>query len=91
MDEPMAQRLIEQCYRAARLGVVFNFLSDRPHARWTGRDLGPARRFDTMKWIDWALSLSSRVTFTQDYFDGHDATICVHHDEPWENEMVGDG
>ena len=81
MEEAMARKLIEQCYSAARLGVVFNFLSDRPHARWIGRDLGPARRFDTVAWIDWALSMSSRVTFTQDYFDGHDATICIHHDE----------
>jgi len=90
MNEHIAQQLIKHCYHAARLGVVFNFLSDRPHPRWTGRDLGPAQRFNTITWIDFALTLSSRVTFTQDYFDGHDATICIHHDEPHKRDTPED-
>jgi len=81
MDDDMARRLIRGAYDAAAQGVVFNYLSDRPHARFRGRDLTPARRFDTMAWLDWAFELSSRVAFTQEYLDGHDATILIRHDE----------
>ena len=35
-------------FDAAAQGVVFNFLSDRPHPRWKEKDLRPARRFDTV-------------------------------------------
>ena len=31
-------------------------------------------------WLDWALDRTSRVAFTQDYLDGHDATIVLRHD-----------
>lgn len=80
MEEPTARALVETAYGAAAQGVVFNFLSNRPHARWSGRDLSPARRFDTLDWLKWALSLSSRASFTQDYLDGHDATMMIRHD-----------
>ena len=40
-----------------------------------------ATSIDTVAWLDFALGLGSRVSFTQDYFDGHDATILVRHDE----------
>jgi len=81
MDEPIARGLIERAYHASAQGVVFNFLSDRVHARWADHDLGPARRFDTAAWLDWSLNLSTCVSFTQDYLDGHDATILIRHDE----------
>ncbi|MEM7229268.1 MAG: methyltransferase domain-containing protein [Planctomycetota bacterium] len=81
MGDPMAQTLIRAAYDIARDGVIFNFLSNRPHARWGDRDLTPARRFDTVAWIDWALGLSSRVAWTQAYLDGHDSTILIRHDE----------
>ncbi len=77
MDDPTARRLIDVALAAVRIGVVFNFLSDRPHPRWHGGDLRPARRFDTADWVDWALSRSSRVRFDQSYLDGHDATIAI--------------
>jgi SAM-dependent methyltransferase len=80
MDEPAARRLVQASFDAAAQGVVFNFLSDRPHARWREEDLSPARRFSTVAWLDWSLSITSRVTFTQDYLDGHDATIMLRHD-----------
>jgi SAM-dependent methyltransferase len=82
MDDDSARGLVTAAFDVAAQGIVFNFLSDRPHPRWAGRDLTPARRFDTVAWIAWALGLSSRVGFTQDYLDGHDATIIVRHDEP---------
>lgn len=81
MDDETARRLIRLAWDVAAQGVVFNFLSNRPAARWAERDLTPARRFDTLAWLDWALTLSSRVNFTQSYLDGHDATIMILHDE----------
>ncbi len=81
MDDPTARGLIETSFAAARTGVAFNFLSDRPHDRWTGRDLTPARRFDTLAWLDWALGRTSRVAFRQDYLDGHDATIVMRRED----------
>ncbi|UCD76710.1 MAG: methyltransferase domain-containing protein [Phycisphaerales bacterium] len=80
MDQQTAQRVVEDAYEAAAQGVIFNFLSDRPHPRWRKRDVGPAARFDTLDWLDWATKLSSRVSFTQEYLDGHDATILIRHD-----------
>lgn len=79
MDEAAARRLVEAAYHASAQAVVFNFLSNRPSPQWRDRDLGPAQRFDTLNWLDWALSLSARVSFTQEYLDGHDATILIRH------------
>lgn len=80
MDEGVAQRVVKSAFDASSQGVVFNFLSDRIHERWAGNDLAPARRFNTVQWLDWAMSLTSRVVFTQAYLDGHDATIMMLHD-----------
>ncbi|MHC4082029.1 MAG: class I SAM-dependent methyltransferase [Planctomycetota bacterium] len=80
MDEPTARRLVGAAFAAASRAVVFNFLSSRAHPRWADRDPAPARRFDPVRWLDFALGLSSRVTFDQAYFDGHDATILIEHD-----------
>lgn len=81
MDDDTARELVKTAFDAAAQGVAFNFLSDLPHEKWAGQDLGPARRFDTLAWVEWSLELSKRVTFTQDYLDGHDATIMIRHDE----------
>jgi SAM-dependent methyltransferase len=81
MDDRTARDLVRRSFDVAAQAVVFNFLSNRPHARWAGRDLAPARRFDTVAWIHWALGLSSQVDFTQTYLDGHDATIVIRHDD----------
>jgi SAM-dependent methyltransferase len=80
MDETVARKLVETAFDAASQGVVFNFLSNRPDHAWGGRDLGPARRFDTVRWLDWTLHMTPRVSFTQDYLDGHDATIMMRHE-----------
>jgi SAM-dependent methyltransferase len=77
MEEGTAQSLVARAFASARLGVVFNFLSDRCPPSCGERDLGPAKRFDTVRWLDWALSLSPLVKFRQDYLDGHDATIFI--------------
>lgn len=80
MDEAVARRLVDRAFDAAAQGVIFNFLSNRCHPRWHQRSLGPARRFNTLAWLDWAMSRTSRVAFTQDYLDGHDATLLLRHD-----------
>ncbi len=80
MDETSARRLVKTAFDAASQGVVFNFLSNRPDEAWGGKDLGPAHRFDTIRWLDWTLHLTPRVSFTQDYLDGHDATIMMRHE-----------
>jgi SAM-dependent methyltransferase len=80
MEPAEARDLVGRALEASRIGVVFNFLSDRPHRRWSDRPLGPARRFDTLDWLDWALGRSSRVLFDQSYLDGHDATIAILRD-----------
>lgn len=77
MDEASAMRLVKASFDAAKQAVAFNFLSNRPDEKWQVRDTGPASRFDTLRWLDWSLQLTSRVTFTQDYLDGHDATILL--------------
>jgi SAM-dependent methyltransferase len=79
MDEKTARRFVASAFDAARRGVVFNFLSDRCARQWRRQRLGPARRFNTLKWVDWALARSTRVQFRQDYLDGHDATIALAH------------
>lgn len=81
MTRDEARHLVAVAFEASSIGVVFNFLSDRHHPRWAGRDLTPARRFDPIDWLDWALGHSSRVRFDQSYLDGHDATIAIVHDQ----------
>ena len=80
MNDDAARGLVRAAFDAAARGVVFNFLSDRCHRRWAKRDLAPARRFNTVAWLDWAMTLTSRVTFTQEYLDGHDATIVLRRE-----------
>jgi len=80
MDEPVARQLVHTSFEAAAQGVLFNFLSDRTHGKWDARDVSPARRFNTLDWIAWALEQTSLVVFTQDYLDGHDATIMMRHE-----------
>ncbi len=79
MDEGDAKRLVGHAFEASAQGVVFNFLSNRHHPRFAAQPLDPARRFDTVGWLDWAMSNTPRVSFAQDYLDGHDATILMRH------------
>lgn len=71
-----ARSVVDRALSASRIGVVFNFLSDRNH-REAGEDLRPARRFDTLGMLRFALTRSPRVAFRQDHLDGHDATIWI--------------
>ncbi len=69
-----ARTIVECAWATARVGVIFNFLSAR-NGRPEKENTGPARRFDPMPMIDWALERTPNVLFRQDYFQGHDATI----------------
>jgi SAM-dependent methyltransferase len=82
MDEPTARRLVGAAFEAAARAVVFNFLSSPDHPRFAGRVTAPARRFDPLRWLEFALGLSTRVTFTQGYLDGHDATVLIEKENP---------
>ena len=77
MTSRQARRIVFETYEASRVGVVFNFLSNRPHPRYHGKDLRPARRFNTARWIARCLQVTPLVSFRQDYLDGHDATIAM--------------
>lgn len=72
-----AQAIVQRAFEIARVGVAFNFLSDRASKAALAKDTGPASRFNTAAWVDWALSQTVRVQFRQDYLDGHDATIAM--------------
>ena len=80
VPEAAARRVVERAWSAARRGVVFNFLSDRASPESMARDTGPARRFDTLEWLEWALRATTLVRFRQDYLGGHDATIAMMRD-----------
>lgn len=77
VPELQARQVVQRAWETARRGVVFNFLSDRAAPAMLARDTGPARRFKTVDWIDWALSTTTHVRFRQDYLGGHDATIAM--------------
>lgn len=86
MEEDIARLVVRRSFEDASQGAVFNFLSDRHHSQWAGQDLSPARRFDTIAWLDWAMSQTSRVVFTQAYLDGHDATVMMLKEEGSEEQ-----
>ena len=56
--------------------LIFNFLSTRPPPGATSNP-HPARRFDPVVFVDWALSRTRLTSLRHDYLDGHDATIAM--------------
>jgi SAM-dependent methyltransferase len=75
--EDDARAIVERAFHIAKVGVVFNFLSDRCTVESGQKDTGPASRFDTIGWVRWAIGQTVRVQFRQDYLNGHDATIAM--------------
>ena len=80
MDDATVKLLLAASFLAAKRGIIFNFLSNRPAARFSVEVLRPARRFDTIDMLDWSFKQSPRIRFRQDYLDGHDATIMLEHE-----------
>ncbi len=75
MDDKTAMDLLDAAWQACSQTLMFNFLSSRSTTD-PREELGPARRLDPLKYLDWAMIRTARVQFRQDYFrHGHDATI----------------
>ena len=75
MDDQIAMGLLESAWKACSETLIFNFLSSRSTTE-RREELGPARRLDPLKYLDWAMQHTTAVQFRQDYFrKGHDATI----------------
>lgn len=90
LSQRQARTVLDRALAASRLGVVFNFLSDR-NGRAAGEDLRPARRFDTLRMLRFAFKRSPRVAFRQDHLDGHDATIWIARaDAGWSPRETAD-
>lgn len=78
MAWPLARSCLDRAWGALRAGkLAFNFLSDRAGGPPTGPGKGPAFRFDPVEALAWALGVSGRVAFRQDYLPQHDATIVL--------------
>lgn len=81
MGDDMAMTLLHAAWEACSETLLFNFLSSRSSTD-RKQELGPARRLDPLKYLDWAMQRTTAVQLRQDYFkSGHDATIkmCKVH------------
>lgn len=80
LEECLALEVLERTWRSVarvRRGVLaFNFLSNRfDEAGLEG--CGPARRFNTLQLLAWALSRCPRLIFRHDYLGARDGTIAM--------------
>ena len=86
LDPALAARVLGAAWTAvARRGglLIFNFLSDRDGGPPASEiDKGPARRFDTLRMVRWALERTSNIVLRHDYLDGQDATIAMRPARP---------
>jgi SAM-dependent methyltransferase len=69
------ERAVARAFEAARVGVAFNFLSS--HGARRGVSDRPARRFDPVRMLAWAMGLTPSVALRQDYLGPHDATVWM--------------
>ena len=77
MDLDVALNALQSAWDATRETLIFNFLSDQAYKPAPTQG-DPARRHDTFKLLNWALSQTWAVQFRHDYFqNGHDATIMM--------------
>ena len=76
LEQAQALEVLGRAWNACEEAVVFNFLS-RSHRPPGGGDPGPARRFDPVEVLAWALKRTPRVILRQDYMGGHDATVAM--------------
>ena len=77
-DEADALRVLGRAWDALERGgvLIFNFLSTR-HPPDASPHPDPARRFDPVRMLDWALSKSRLTRLRHDYLAGHDATVAM--------------
>ena len=82
LEHSAAQVVLQRAWNAlegVRGGALaFNFLSDRHGDPFrTDENTGPAKRFDTLAMLDWAMKKTPLVRFRQDYLSGHDAAVVM--------------
>jgi hypothetical protein len=78
MRDPEITGVLEAAWASTGETLIFNFLSDRVVRRPRKEALHPARRLNTVKMLDWALTRTPNVALRHDYFsDGHDCTILL--------------
>jgi hypothetical protein len=78
MDDQTAMGLLDAAWAACSETLLFNFLSARSTTD-RKEELGPARRLDPLRYLDWAMQRTPAVQLRQDYFKrGHDATIKMN-------------
>jgi SAM-dependent methyltransferase len=83
MSDDHVFAVLDAAWSTATESLIFNFLSDRHVPQRLVREDGPARRFDTIRMLDWATGHTPYVVFRQDYFSGgHDATILMRKHGP---------
>jgi SAM-dependent methyltransferase len=77
MDDALVATVLDQAWRVAERGLVFNFLGDAPAMHWKDKPLGPSIRRSVSGLHDWAQRMARRVEVRSDYLDGHDVTIAM--------------
>ncbi len=78
MNDEQVLAALSSAWSATGEALVFNFLSDRSKLTGRTKELGPARRLDTLRLLGWAMQHTGAVAFRQDYFKaGHDATVVM--------------
>lgn len=81
LPQARAELVLQRAWETCGEALVFNFLSDR-NRRSKKEDIGPARRFNTVGLVKWALKRTPLVRFRQDYLKGNDATIVMLKEAP---------
>ncbi|MCH2136623.1 MAG: class I SAM-dependent methyltransferase [Phycisphaerales bacterium] len=77
MQPSAAMALLEQAWSYTGEALAFNFLGDRPEARWADAPLGPARRASVEAMTAFARKHTDHAHVRSDYLQGHDVTICM--------------
>lgn len=76
-EEKQARGTLRWAWKAANEALVFNFLSDKPGKIFRSKPNGPAKRFNTLRMIRWALTKTPFVAVRHDYLAGNDCTILM--------------
>jgi len=77
LEQGQALAVLERAWAACGEALVFNFLCSGPNDPPPARQPGPARRFETLAMLRWALARTELVRYRQDYLCGHDGTVAM--------------
>jgi len=76
-EEKQARGILRWAWKATNDALIFNFLSDKPGRIFRGKPHGPAKRFNTVRMMRWALTKTSVIAMRHDYLEGNDCTILM--------------